>query len=74
MPASALQYAPVDFVLGVNEITQTLVDLASRAADTPNVTAGLGKMELVDHIAIENHAFNKDVDMANMNRIGSREP
>ena len=72
MPASALQYAQIDFVLGADKIAPTLVDLASREADRPGVPAGPDMVEALDRITIENRAFNEDVDMTDMDRIGTR--
>lgn len=72
MPANALQYADVDFVLRVDNIAQTLVDLASRKADPRDVPAGPGLVEVLDRIAIENRAVDHNVDMKEMDRIGAR--
>lgn len=72
MPASALQYARVDFVLGADRIAQQLVALASKAAPESALPAGPGETELLERISIENRAFREDVDMRDMDRIGSR--
>ena len=72
MPTSALQYAGVDFVLGADRIAQQLVALASKAAPESALPAGPGEAELLERISIENRAFKEDVDMRDMDRIGSR--
>lgn len=74
MPAAALQYAGIDFVLGMEQIAQTLVDLAGRTADMPDAPAGPGEAEVLERIAIENRAFDHDAAMNDMDRIGSRVP
>lgn len=72
MPASALQHAPVDFVLRVEEIAPTLVELASRPpADAPS---GGSRTELQPWIAIENRMLEEDSDMADLDQLGSRVP
>lgn len=74
MPGSAVQYAEVDFVLDTEQIAPTLVDLARRDADADASTSrgGPGTMELLDRIAIENRAFNDDLEIMELDRIGSR--
>jgi two-component system chemotaxis response regulator CheB len=71
MPLSAVRYVELDFTLGADNIAKTLVDLAVREAGMSNAPARPEEMELLDRISIENRAFNEDVDMADMDRIGS---
>jgi len=73
MPASAIEYAAVDFVRRPAEIAPLLVDLASRPVEHPVGGAG-ASAELQARLDVENRMVMEDVDMGELDRIGSRVP